>query len=95
MKCGLCQFEIPKRAKLCGHCQAKIEPYFEFDGALERILGFGLIGFLLTGALTKITKNNFLIAIPLVLGVLTGLRRSFRAKARKDDLEEKCSGSYL
>ncbi len=95
MKCGLCQFKIPKQAKLCGHCQARIEPYFEFDGILERILGFGLIGFLLTGVMTNFTKNNILIAIPLIVGVLTGVKRSFRARAIKDDLNEKCSGSYL
>jgi hypothetical protein len=95
MKCGLCQFKIPKRALLCGHCQAKIEPYFEFDGSLERILGFGLVGFLLTGVATTLTKNNILIGIPLVLGILAGLKSSFRAKATKEGLVEKCKGSYL
>ena len=59
MKCGLCQFKIPKQAKLCGHCHARIEPYFEFDGILERILGFGLIGFLLTGVMINFSKKIF------------------------------------
>jgi hypothetical protein len=95
MKCGLCQLKIPKRAKVCAHCQAKIEPYFEFDGALERLLGFGLVGFLLTGLTTQVTKNNILIAIPLILGILNGLKSSFRGRAIKDGQVEKCSGSYV
>jgi hypothetical protein len=79
----------------CGLCQARIEPYFEFDGALERILGFGLVGFLLTGAATNITKSNFLIAIPLIVSVVTGLKSSLRARAIKDDQTENCSGSWV
>ncbi len=45
MKCGFCKYKIPKDAKICGHCHAEVEWYYEPVWQIESALG--AIGFVL------------------------------------------------